>query len=640
MEGARRFEIPPCPNDEVAVLRRELGVSGPLAQVLVRRGLGDPTHARAFLAADAEHSPAAFAGIEQALTTILTHVRGGTRITVHGDYDVDGICSTAVLVRVLRALGADVDWHLPDRASDGYGLNSATVQRLATRGTRLLITVDCAITAVAEVELARELGMDVVVTDHHAPRADGALPRAPIVHPLICDYPCPDLCATAVAHKLAQALWQAAGHPCAGRSPRDGSPRDGSPRDGHSADPGGLTYDPQEDLDLVALATIADVVALTGENRALARRGLQALGATAKPGLRALMAVARVTPSQVSERTVAFALAPRLNAAGRLYRADAGLELILTADPARGAQIAAELDRANHERRRTEQLILSDAERQVAQLGERAGYVLAGEDWHAGVIGIVASRLAERHHRPFVLIALAGAAGRGSGRSIERFDLLAALEACGGHLRRYGGHRAAAGLEIERSRLEQFGEAFAAHAQGVLGAEQPVRPERVDAIVQGEELGMELAEELQALAPFGHANPAVSLLVRDARFGERQPMGEGRHVRFTLHCGEIRARAVAFGRGTRLPVEDGAPADATFGLEVNEWRGVSEPRLVLRHAQPATAGIHSGAADLQLGATGVQPVAGEVRPGAAGAGSQAREHQPKIAVEEQLALLV
>jgi single-stranded-DNA-specific exonuclease len=596
MDEIRQFQAAPCPEAQTARLQRELGVSGPLAQVLVRRGLAEPERARAFLAADEQHPPAAFAGIETAVATILGHVRGGTRITVHGDYDVDGICSTAVLLRVLRALRANVDWYLPDRAADGYGLNPATVRRLAERGTRLLVTVDCAITAVAEVELAHELGMEVVVTDHHAPRADGTLPRAPIVHPALCAYPCPDLCATAVAHKLATALWQADGEP-AGVSAADPGPagRQGHAEartDGAGRPRGG--YDPQEDLDLVALATIADVVPLLGENRTLARSGLRALAGTAKPGLRALMTAARISdPAKVSERTVGFALAPRLNAAGRLYRADAGLELILTEDSARGAQIAAELDRANHERRLTEQRILADAEQQLAQLrqsphGERAGYVLAGEGWHPGVIGIVASRLVERHHRPFVLIALEGESGRGSGRSIEGFDLLGALETCGGHLVRYGGHRAAAGLEIERGRLEDFGEAFAAHADGVLGAEPPARAERVDAVVEGEELGMALAEELQALAPFGCANPAVSLLVRGATFGERRAMGEGRHVRFTLQSAGARARAVAFGMGTRLPVEDGEPADATFALEVNEWRGVSEPRLVLRHAQPCT----------------------------------------------------
>jgi single-stranded-DNA-specific exonuclease len=575
----QHFEIAPCGERQVNEMRRELGVSGAMAQVLVRRGLATPVAARAFLAAEEEHPPSAFARIETAITLILAHVRAGTRITVHGDYDVDGICSTAVLVRALRAVGADVDWYLPDRANDGYGLGRATVERLAARGTRLLVTADCGITSVEEVVRARALGMEVVVTDHHAPRADGWLPDAPIVHPAVCGYPCPDLCATAVAHKVALALWESAG----GADARGGESR---------ADSGARRYDPREDLDLVALATIADVVPLRGENRTLVRRGLKALAGTAKPGLRALLAVARAPGSahaEVDERTVGFALAPRLNAAGRMRRADAGLELILTEDSERARRIAEELDRTNRERRSVERRILYDAERQVAAAGDRAGYVLAGEDWHAGVIGIVASRLAERYGRPFVLIALEGPSGRGSGRSVPGFDLLGALDACAGHLVRHGGHEAAAGLEIERERLDGFGAAFAAHAEQSLSANRYAAAERVDAIVEGGELGMELAEELRAIAPFGNGNPAVSLLVRGARFADRRPMGEGRHVRFTVLADGARARAVAFGSGTTLPVHDGQEADATFTLEVNEWGGVVEPRLVLRHAQTAAA---------------------------------------------------
>ncbi len=560
MGEVRRFQIAPCAAEDVERLQRELGVSAAMAQVLVRRGQSDPSAARAFLAAEEEHPPSAFAGIDEAIELVLDHVRLRQRITVHGDYDVDGVCSTAILVRVLRALGADVDWYLPDRASDGYGLNAHTVERLAARGTRLLVTADCAITAVEEVALARTLGMAVLVTDHHALRSDGELPRVPIVHPAVCGYPCIDLCATAVAYKLAQSLWDAAGE---GR------------------------YRVQDDLDLVALATIADVVALTGENRTLVRRGLRALASTAKPGLRALMAVAQVEQSKVGERAVGFALAPRLNAAGRLYRADAGLELILTEDPARAAEIARELDRANQERRHTETRILFEAEALLAALGESPAYVLAGEGWHPGVIGIVASRLAERHHRPVVMIALDGERGRGSARSIEGFDLLGGLRACAAHLGRHGGHRAAAGLEIERSQVEAFREAFAEHAGRMLSAEQLVRSERVDAVLECRELGMTLAEELQTLAPFGAANPTVSLLVRGAALSDRRPMGEGRHLRFTvLSADGARARAVAFGNGGRLPVAEDALADATFTLEVNEWKGVSEPRLLLRHAQP------------------------------------------------------
>ena len=559
-----RFEIEECPPEQVGLLSRELGVSRALAQILVRRGFGEPERARAFLAAEEEHPPESFEGIDTAVELVLANLRAGRRITIHGDYDVDGICSTAVLMGALRELGGDVDSYLPDRAGDGYGLNETTVRRLAARGTDLLITADCAITAVEEVALARELGMVVIVTDHHAPRPDGRLPQTPIVHPAVCGYPFVELCATAVAYKLAQALYTAAGR------------------------------DPQElsrDLDLVALATIADVVPLLGENRTLVRRGLRALAGSAKPGLRALMSVARVDPAKVDERSVAFALAPRLNAAGRLYRADAGLELVLTGDPLRAAQIAAELDSANSERRQVEMRIRFQAEAQMDEMGERAAYVLAGEEWHAGVIGIVASRLVERSGRPVVLIALDGETGKASGRSVDAFDLLGGLTACSSHLIRYGGHRAAAGLEIERSRVAAFADAFAAHADELLAAEDLLPSERVDAIVTGPELGMELAEELQRLAPFGRSNPGVSLMLADAVFADPRPMGEGKHLRFTVESHGARSRAVAFGGGARLPVEEGVPVQATFTLEVNEWNGASEPRLVLRQAMPVPEAI-------------------------------------------------
>jgi single-stranded-DNA-specific exonuclease len=552
-----RLDIAPCPHAEVERLQRELDVSGAFAQVLVRRGLGEPGRARGFLAADEEHPPERFEGIGEAVGLVLAHIARRERITVHGDYDVDGVCATAVLVRALGGLGADVDSYLPDRATDGYGLGHATVRRLAARGTRLLITVDCAITAVEEVQAARDLGMEVLVSDHHAPRSDGRLPRAPLVHPRLCGYPCPDLCATAVAHKLAQAVWRAAGR-----------------------DPRAL----EGDLDLVALATVADVVPLLGENRALARRGLEMLARTCKPGLRALMGAARVDPASLTARSLAFSLAPRLNAAGRLRRADAGLELVLTDSPARALEVAAELDRDNRERRLVEGRIRQSAEAQIAALGERTAYVLAADDWHAGVIGIVASRLSERHRRPVVLIALGGETGKGSGRSVEGFDLLAGLSACSEHLLRFGGHRAAAGVEIERARVAGFAAALCDHAERVIAPEQLAPAERVDAIVGGDELGMTLAEELARLEPFGHANPTPSLLVTDATFADRRAMGEGKHVRFTVHSRGARARAVAFGQGTRLPVADGESAGATFTLEVNEWAGVCEPRLVLRQA--------------------------------------------------------
>jgi single-stranded-DNA-specific exonuclease len=545
----------------VEALRAELGLGRTLAQVLVRRGLGDPAQARAFLAADEAHDPRAFAGMEGAVDVLLRHVRERTRITVHGDYDVDGVCATAILLRALRRLGADADWFLPSRVDDGYGLAATTVERLAARGTRLLVTVDCAVTAVEEVAAARAAGLDVVVTDHHRPRADGALPDAPLVHPALGGYPCPDLCAAGVAYKLAQALALAAG-----------------------VDP--ATAD--EDLDLVALATVADLVPLRGENRRLVREGLRALASTGKLGLRALMRVAQIDPSDVDAGAVGYRLAPRINAAGRLHRADAGVELLLTEDEQRAAAIAQELDAANAERRATEQRIRFEAEAQVRELGPRPAYVLAAEGWHPGVIGIVASRIVELTHRPAILIALDPDAGTGtgSGRSIPAFDLLGALHAAAPLLERYGGHRAAAGLTLDAAHVAELRAAIEAHAAEVLSPEDLVPRERVDAVVSGSALGLALADELAQLEPCGMGNPRVNLLVPGALLTDVRPMGEGRHARFTVETGNARCRGVAFGCDGRLPVAPDEPADATFRLERNVWNGAVEPRLLLRHAAP------------------------------------------------------
>jgi single-stranded-DNA-specific exonuclease len=551
-----RLQIEPCAVAAILALERELKISHAFAQVLVRRGLGNPDTARAFLEAGERHDPSDFAGIDNACALILRHAEAGTRITVHGDYDVDGVSATAILVGVLRAFGADVDWFLPSRSEDGYGLSAATVARLAQRGTRLLITADCAITAVDEVAAARVAGLDVVVTDHHSPRADGRLPDAHIVHPAVCGYPCTDLCAAGVAYKLAAALLAASGR-----------------------DPAGA----DADLDLVALATVADCVPLRGENRRLVRAGLRALATTTRPGLRALMRVARADPSRIDARAVGFRLAPRINAAGRLERADAGLELLLTTDEERATQIAGELDRLNAERRHTETRILFEAEAHVVQAGDRPAYVLAGAEWHKGVIGIVASRIAERHHRPTVLIALDGDRGTGSGRSILAYDLLAGLDAASAHLLRHGGHRAAAGCEVQVDQIDAFRAAFEAHAAATLGPEDLTPVRRVDAVVAGDELGVGLAEELERLAPFGIANPEVSLLVPAARLSDPRTMGEGKHVRFTVGSGGVRARAVAFGMSK---VDCEQPVDATFSLELNEYHGSVEPRLVLREARP------------------------------------------------------
>jgi single-stranded-DNA-specific exonuclease len=549
-----RLEIPPYDLGAALRLEAELGVSHTVAQILARRGLAEPAEARVFLAAAQTHDPSEFDGIAAAVSSIQGHIEAGSPIVVHGDYDVDGVCATAILVRALRSLGADARWFIPSRTDDGYGLSAATVLRLAARGTRLLITVDCGITAVDEVARATAAGLDVVVTDHHSPRADGALPDCPIVHPAVCGYPCPELCGTAVAFKLAEAL----GAPTA-----------------------------REDIELVALATVADLVPLRGENRRLVREGLSALANTAKPGLRALMAVARVDPSGIDAHALGFRLGPRINAAGRIRRADAGLELLLTDDPLRAAQIAAELDALNVERRAVEQRIGWEADELVAAMGGRSAYVLAAEGWHQGVIGIVASRVVERYHRPAILIALDGdELAHGSGRSIPGFDLLGALHAAAGSIERYGGHRAAAGLTIARGRIDDLRAAVERHAEAVLTPEMLAPVQRIDAIVAGTELGLGLAEELARLEPCGLGNPGPQLLVPGARFTDVRPMGEGKHARFSVISAGTKARAVAFGCDGRPAPDIDLPLDAAFKLERNVWQGAVEPRLVLRHSRP------------------------------------------------------
>jgi len=571
-----QIEIAPAPFGDVLALSDELGLDPVVAQLLVRRGFSDAQAAAQFLKADDSYAPSEFEGIGSAVDLTLSHLAKGSTILIHGDYDVDGVCSTAILVRTLRELGANVEWFIPGRREDGYGLGIENVERFAAGPAGLLITVDCAITAVEEVARARELGLDVIVTDHHRPRGDGALPDAPIVHPLVNHYPDPELCATGVAYKFAQALRAAAG---------------------------GASEDSELDLDLVALATVADCVPLIRENRRLVREGLVALARTKRPGLRALMRVAQVDPAEIDEKTIGFRLAPRINAAGRMQRADSGVELMLTDDPVRAEAIAAELDHANNERKLVEQRIRYEAEAQATALGHRDGYVLASQDWHPGVIGIVAARLAETHQRPVVIVALDGEEGSGSGRSVPGFDLLAGLDACSGDLLRFGGHRAAAGCTVAADSLAAFAEHFESYCASIFATRSPGVVDHADAVVGGDGLSMELAEQLRALGPFGIGNPKPKLMIPGARLDGARTMGEGKHMRCTVNSAGLRIGAVAFG-SSRLP--DGADhaLDVVGSLEVNRWRGAEELRFVIGQTAPPSGAIEFvGRPDDDLDAT-------------------------------------
>ena len=548
-----------------ATLVRELGLHEVTASVLGRRGYADPEEARRFLDAELPgHDPFLLGAMEDAVGTVRKAIAAERRICVHGDYDVDGICATALAVLVLRELGADVVWHLPSRFEEGYGVSSETLARLADEGVGLVLTVDCGITAVEEVAEARARGLEVVVTDHHRPGE--VLPECPLVVTRPSAYPFPELCGTGVVWKLAEALL-------------------------------GPEHDAlRRSLDLVGLATIADVVPLVGENRGLAAAGLRALATTGRPGLRALMRSARVDPATVDAGAVGFRLAPRINAAGRLGRPDAALELILTDDAGRARELAAELEELNRERQAVEDRILREAVALVEGLPEpkrrRRGYVLWGDDWHEGVIGIVASRLVERFHRPVVLIAGSGDGWKGSGRSIPSFDLHGALGACSPHLVRYGGHRAAAGLSIDPVQLKPFAEAFAAHADASLTEDDLHPTTRVDAVVSADELTLGLAQELERLAPFGLGNPGVTLLVPSCQVVEPARVGDGKHLRFRVHQhGRDGGSAIAFGQGFELDrVRAAGLFDVACRLEENQWNGTVAPQLVVRRLFDAPEG--------------------------------------------------
>src|ERR671933_499854 len=432
------WTIRPCPHRQADSLARQLGLSEITASVLVRRGYGDPDEARAFLAGEQPlHDPFLLGDMTAACEAIRGAIAARKRICVYGDYDADGICATALAVLTLRELGADVSWHLPSRFDEGYGVNRETLARLAREGCGLVLTVDCGITAVEEVAEARAQGLEVVVTDHHRPGE--RLPECPLVVTQPSEYPFPELCGTGVVFKLAQALL--------------------------GADSPAL----RRHLDLVALATVADVVPLVGENRTLAIAGLRALARTAKPGLRALMRTAGVDPATVDAGSIGFRLAPRINAAGRLGHPRTALELLLTEDADEARRLADRLEELNRDRQAVEDTILRAAIAQVDEWPEakrrRRAYVIWGADWHEGVIGIVASRLVERYNRPVVLIAGTEGLWKGSGRSIASFDLHAGLGACAQFLERFGGHRAAAGLSILPEFVEAFADAFAAHAE-------------------------------------------------------------------------------------------------------------------------------------------------------------------------------
>lgn len=576
---AARWRVLPHDAARVASLSQALNVPPLIAHLLLARGFSEPTAARKFLGAKLSdlHEPERLPGAVPAAERLLAAVRESRRIVIYGDYDVDGVTGTSLLYRCLKLAGADVGYYVPCRLEEGYGLNCAALETLARdEKASLVITVDCGITSLEEARTCRELGLELIVTDHHTFAPD--LPDASVlVHPRLPggDYPFGELSGAGVALKVAWALCQLLSES------KKVSPR--------------MREFLLEAVTLAALGTVADVVPLVGENRALVRQGLQALNylnraagnGSGQIGLRALLQAAALTNTTTLRSTdVAFSLAPRINAAGRLGQARLAVELLTTASPTRAAKLAGYLNEQNSMRQTVEQRIFKEARKQIETSGTDApAFVVIDARWHAGVIGIVAGRLAERYHRPVFVLSRSGELAQGSGRSVPGLCLHSALQACCEHLVSHGGHSMAAGLKIHPEAIDAFRERFCAYvAENRADDEGPVLP--IDAEVPLSALTYQAVRQLDDLEPFGAGNPrplfcasGVELAAPPKRIG-----GGDRHLALRVRQNGATLRAVAFGKAERADELGGAgtPFDVVFCPSINTFRGYANVELEVK----------------------------------------------------------
>ena len=561
---------PPPPSRQVAALRRQLHLPRAMCVALAVRGLGEPAAARAYLRPSLEElpDPALLTDAVRACERILRAVEGGETILVHGDYDVDGIAAAALLTRALCALGGRVVPFVPHRLRDGYDFGPAGLEAARAAGATLLVTADSGTRAHAAVEEARRASIDVIVTDHHTP--DDTLPRAfAVVNPRRedCSYPNQDLCGTGVVFELARLLGRMTASPAIESLP---------------------------DLELVALATVADMVPLSGPNRVLVRHGLGAFPDSRNAGLRALVEVARVR-DPVNVGHVGFTLAPRINAAGRVGEAQLALDLLLTSDPNEANRLAGVLESYNSERKQTEARVLQEALDRLAPTYDPRrdfGLVLASPDWHPGVIGIVASRIVERLHRPTIMVSVDGDLARGSARSIPGFDILAAITRGRRHLQRFGGHRQAAGMSLGAAAIGAFRASFnEAAAEALAGRE--LRPNLVaDAEIRLEEVTEPLVSYLRHMGPHGIGNPRPLFLSRGMRVEGPVKVLRGGHVKMRLRDRTSAVDAIGFRMAERIApgTLEGGPVDALFRLKLNRYRGIPLIQAELATIGPARPG--------------------------------------------------
>ncbi len=543
------------------LLARELGAPPAFGHTLVHRGLTEPAQARQFLSPvlDDLHDPMRLLDLDRALERIRRALAGGECILVQGDYDVDGVTSTYLLHTTLTELGGEVHWRIPHRTRDGYGLSLGAVEEAQRLGCTLIITVDCGITAIEPVAHARALGIDTVITDHHEPAA--TLPDAcAVVNPLRpgCPYPFKSLAGVGVTYKLVEALLRERG-----RARRA-----------------------EELLDVVALGTIADVVPLVGENRILAAHGLERLNRTRHLGLRALIERAGLAGRKVTSGQVAFVLAPRINAAGRMGDAGQALRLLLARDEGEARACADSLEDDNDRRRGFDEKATVEAAARVERelnWPECASILLWSGDWHPGVMGIVASRMVERFRRPTVLVALDGERGRGSGRSLPGLDLTRVLDGCGDLLEAYGGHALAAGITVARARLPELRERLERLVRERVGPGDPIRRLEYDCALTLAECDLGLVEWIDRLAPHGLDNPEPVYHLAHAEVAAASVVGGGKHLRLAVRDETGSAEAIGFGFGPQAEaVRRAGKCALLFVPTLNEWNGTSRIQLKLK----------------------------------------------------------
>ncbi len=555
-------------REQVAKLARELGVSPLLAALLIARGLSDAEMAGKFLNPSFEqiHEPTLLKGLKEAVWRIFQAVERNEKILVWGDYDVDGTTGTVVMRKALELIGAKTGFHVPHRFTEGYGINIPILEKAKAEGYSLVISVDCGITSFEPLLWAQENGLEVIVTDHHLPKADGLPPAFAVINPNQpgCEYPDKNLAGVGVAFKLAHALLRERGKEKLVKS----------------------------FLKVVAIGTIADIMQLTGENRAIVALGLKDLPTAKNYGLRALMEVAACT-REMTAYDVGFRIAPRLNAAGRMDAARAVVELLETDDFEKARILADHLDRRNRERQEMQkQIVQLVFEEFMANGGRRTSAhfaVVAGNGWHRGVIGLAAAKISEKLHRPAIVISLENGIGVGSARSIKPYHLLSGLDSCAELMETHGGHAQAAGMTIKAENIESLRLRLNEHAHSVLSDEDLIPEIQIDALVTSQNLNLELVQDIKQLEPFGAGNPKPTFLTRNLILSGEPLVMKEKHLKLRLTDAAKKTFEAVWWNGAEeadgLHLRPNAQLDLAYTPEINHWNGQSRLQLIVKDAR-------------------------------------------------------